>query len=222
MATKHIGFIGLLLLCSAMLHSCGCKEDSYGEELGLILPFEVTPAQDTFSQGDTLWIEANIDKHVRVLDQDATIYLEGFNFFTKLVISEISDTLERYIPNPNVLVSVGELEVLPLQTAIAYPILYEETADAYRFKAGLILEVAGLFHLGFSTRGSTLERYEHPALYTCNNNRRDQVQIYYQNSATDRERYERLFLQTKVPYLLDLIDFQRYSDFGGYTFVVSE
>ncbi|WP_425420642.1 hypothetical protein [Phaeodactylibacter xiamenensis] len=211
-----------LVGATLFLASCGCRQDSFGEQLELVIPIEVKPEQDSFRLGDTLWISADFSKNVEVRGQEKKIYLENFNFFASLVVSEISDTVERYIPNPTFVVRKGELEVLPLQTAISYPMYFVETETAYQFEAGIVLKVPGLFHLGISSSESVLERYEHPAMYACKNDRRSQVQIYYQNSVTNEERYERLFLQTEVDYLLELVDFQRYSDYGGFTFIVTE
>lgn len=175
---------------------------------------------DTFKLGDTLWIHASIDKNVVVRNSSRHIYLENFTFFTKFLISEISDSFEITNLNFHTFELIGEIDNLTLPTGIVYPIHYFESNNKYEFYGGVVLETSGLFYTRFSTSSSIFEYYDHPAIYECDNNRRSNIRVYYSNQSTSLSNYENLFLTTKVDYLLELIDYQRYKDFGGHTFYV--
>ena len=214
---------GLILTAISILFaSCGCREDDFGRHMELEVPINTYPSKDTFFVGDTLWIEAQIDKHVKVRDAASTIYLEGFNFFTDFFISEISDTVERFPHDIETAALIGEIRYLPLPTAVAYPMSYVEGADRYEFKAGVILGEEGLFFAGFSTLSLIYEEYDHPAVYACDRKRRERIDVHYKNKSTSKKSYEKLFLSTGVGYLIELVNYERYSNGGAHTFVVKE
>ena len=177
-----MGTNNIIMLCALYIFfSCGkCEEDRFGEKLELIVPINTMPGQDTFSVGDTLWLEANFSKEV------------------------------------------GRLEYLPLSTLAVYPITYVEDSDGYKFMAGVIFKEKGLFLINFNTDIGLFEspNYEHPALYTCEGNRREQVIVRYRNQSTSMENYTSLFRKTKVEYLLQLVDFEEYKNQGCITVVV--
>jgi hypothetical protein len=221
MASRIFAFcelLGLILFVSA----CGCKEDEFGDWLELEVPISTLSKKDTLHPGDTLWINADFDKAVQVRSNYSPIVLNGFNFFTKLNISEVSDTFERYDVDVSLFTEIGSIEVLPLATATAYPINYVEYRDGYRFRGGIVFEETGLFFVGFSTQSQLYDNYDHPAVYECGKNRRSEIHVHYPNRSSTRKNYEELFLKTNVGYMLELYDYQRYLDLGGHTILVKE
>ncbi|HEY3386072.1 MAG TPA: hypothetical protein VGK46_06160 [Saprospiraceae bacterium] len=217
--------VNYLLVLSAvyLFFSCGkCEEDQFGEKLELIVPINTTPSRDTFGIGDTLWIEAIFSKHIEVNNVSDKIRLDGFNFFTDLVITEISDTVENNSVHIDTIVKVGKLEYLPLSTLIVYPITFKEDQDSYSFMAGVSFKENGLYLINFNTDIGLFEypNYEHPALYACEGNRRDQVIVKYKNQSTSIKNYSTLFRKTKVDYLLNLVDFDEYRNQGCITIIV--
>ena len=211
-----------LVLIGIFLASCECKGDKYGEILELEVPITTYPMKDTFNVGDTLWIEANFDKEIHLHNSSNTIRIDSFNFFTEFSIAEISDTTENYNVDFDTIVKIGRMEYLPLQTAVVYPIIFVEDVNHYRFKAGIIINTTGLFSMGFSTPSFLYQEppYDHPVIYKCNRNRRDILEVYYNNPSTTLDAYNKLFLSTKVEYLKELVDFDRYRNGGGITIVV--
>ena len=208
----------LLALIGIFLASCDCKEDKYGEILELEVPITTYPMKDTFNVGDTLWIEANFEKDVSLYNSSNTIRLDSFNFFTEMAISEISGTTELFGIFVDTVVEIGKLSFLPLATAAVYPIQYEEDADTYRFKAGLILTSKGLFLISIITPSFLYEEeYNHPALFSCGHNKRDKIEVYYYNQSTNETTYNNLFLQTNVQYLKDLLTYEKYANSASIT-----
>jgi hypothetical protein len=214
--------INYLLVLSAvyLFFSCGkCEEDQYGENLVLIVPMTTNPSEDSLSLGDTLWIDVHIDKEVSIVNSDKTIRLDSFNFFTELFISEISGTEEDYYTPIDTFVVKGKLHYLPLPTALVYPVFYEENSDHYAFKAGIVPKKKGLYWIGFSSHILVLEEYDHPAMYLCEGNRRDDVRIHYSNSSTNQENFESIFKRNKVSYLQDE-EYDEYANVGSVALVV--
>lgn len=217
----RVVFLGFVI--PFLFQSCGeCKPDKYGELLELVVPIATSPAKDTFAVGDTLTIEANFDKEIEVYNTSNTIKLDSFIFYTDFGISEISDTFENYAVNIDTIVEIGKVGYIPLQGSAAYPIQYVEDSNGYRVKFKIVLNSKGMFWVFFSCGFFYYEpsNYDHPALYTCENNRRDQVIVYFNNSSTTIEGYNYIFLKTKVDYLLQSCDFERYSNLGSVCIIV--
>ncbi len=212
----------MLVFVSLLAWSCNCEEDSYGEVLDLVIPITTYPDKDTFHIGDTIWIEAQFNKDIRILNSTKTIRLEAFTFFTDLGIAEISGETENYQVDIDTITEIGAIDYLPLHGALAYPLTFIEEEHYYVFKGAVVLKSKGLFYLFFSTNGRFYEVpfYDHPKLYVCKNDRRDRVNVHYDNPSTSQANYEELFRQTQVDYLLDLYDYERYKNLGTISFKV--
>ena len=219
--TVYILFIFTIVLAHGCIKDC---MDLYGKTLRLEVPMTLYPLKDTFRFGDTLWIETNFSNNVLDRRSGQTILLDSFTFFTKGALSEISDTSEQFFgPELEFIKEKGEVDVLPLNVGIALPIQYAYNGDNYSFKAGIVLpDSTGLYWISFSSNREIIERYDHPALVTCDNNRRNDVLILYKNEASTQENYEQVFLNTKVDYLQELISYERYQDAGAFSFYLKQ
>ena len=217
MATKFF-ILNLCLIGTFVFTGCKeCESDEYGAELELVVPIETTPLSETIRVGDTLWITANFDKEVMLKDRPLSIRLDDFNFFTEIGVSEITDTSEHFSVEIETIEDVGQISFLTLQTALTYPVFYEEREDAYHFRGGIVFNQEGLFFVRLNTQPLLYESYEHPAMYQCGDKRRRSVRVCYANASTNVENYENIFLQTNVDYLLELMDYERYASIGAFT-----
>ncbi len=216
-------FIFYLLTIVLLLQSCGeCKPDKYGEILELVVPITTSPAKDTFATGDTILIEAHFGKLIEVYNTIHTFELDSFDFFTDFLVLEISDTVENYYSEIVTIVEVGQVGYLPLQGALTYPLTYFEDEDGYHIVFKIVLKSPGMFWVAFSTSSFLYDKpfYDHPALYVCDQNRRDRVEVYYENSSSTLNAYNEIFLKTKVDHLKKNIDFESYSKVGSHCIVV--
>lgn len=213
-----------LIVFVQLIQSCGeCKPDKYGEILELVVPINTSPAKDTFQIGDTLSIEANFDKDIEIYNTSNTIKLDSFTFFGLFGISEISDTVENYLINIDTIVEVGQVGYLPLHDdVIAYPIEFFEDDTGYHLAFKIALNTRGMFWISMVSANFFYEKsnYDHPALYICDNIRRDRIEVYYQNASTSIEAYNEIFLKTKVDYLLQVLNFDNYQKGGGISIIV--
>lgn len=214
-----IKFLFIYLIAIAVGSCTPCEDDPYGEEVIFVVPVTTSPSRDSIALGDTLWIYVYIDKEVKISSSDNTIRLDSFNFLTELFVSEISGVEEDYYSPVDTIVKNGKLDYLPLPTALAYPISYEEHPDYYLFNAGIVLKEKGIYWIGMSTHILVLEAYEHPAMYICETNRRDDVRIHYSNSSTNQKNFESIFKQTQVSYLQN-VDYEDFASVGSVAVVV--
>lgn len=218
---KTLLILGLLSFVLATIStSCQCTPDKYGDRITLEIPLKIELNSDTLNGGDTVWISANFSKEVLEKRSEETILLDDFNFFTEIGIAEISDTLERF-PSVSVVERIGSVDELPLVTAIAYPIVYEESETKYKFEVGIIIPTQpGLYSIGLSSSNLLFEEYDHPAMFQCGNDRRSVVNVNYKNDFTTRENYENIYRNTRVDYLLELISFENFQSGGAVAFYV--
>lgn len=223
MSTRFIYYLlGFYLLS---IYSCDkiCSSDEFGDDLELIIPVTTFPSRDIFHVGDTLWVEANIDKEVEVVGHSNTIYLDSFNFFSTLAISEISDTIEYSFGMSSIIVEKGRLDTLPLHGVVAYPIFYEETASNYLFRSGIILESPGIYYIGIYSPTDIFESYDHPVMYKCGERRRSNVSCTYINHSSSEQAYrELMYERSGVWYLTNKYDYEGYRKIGVHIFEVLE
>lgn len=191
----------------------------------MVVPITTSPAKDTFNFGDTLSIEAHFDKEVEIYNTAYSIRLDSFNFFGLFGISEISDTVENYQINFDTLVSVGSVGYLPLHyNVIAYPVEFYEDENGYHLAFKIVLNTKGRFWVNLTSASFLYEEpyYDHPALYACENNRRDKVNVYFLNTSTSEEAYKDIFLKTNVEYLKRLVDYDDYQKGASISFIVQK
>ena len=207
----------LLIVC--VWTGCWCKEDEYGERLDLIVPVMSTPNATTFRVGDTLYWHADFSKEVEVRGHTRPIRLDGFDFFSSFTLAEIGspDTVDfnRRIALVPMIGQIGEI----FSDQNQYPVRFRETNDAYQLSFGVILLKEGFYTAGLQSLALPRD-FDHPAAYACGNQRRGDISINFQNSATERPVFDSLYLSTPNPDLLELVDFERYRDYGGITFRV--
>jgi hypothetical protein len=215
-AGLNLAVIFSLLLIS----SCQCAPDVYGDNILLEIPISVELQSDTLNSGDTIWISASFDKEIMEMNSGRNIFLEDFQFFTELGISEISDTVQKF-PSVSTFSIMGSIEELPLITAISYPIMYEETENSYEFRGGVIApEEPGLYGIAFSSSNLLFEEYDHPAMFQCGNDHRSVVNVSYKNESTTRANYENVYFNTRIPFFLELSTFEGFQLGGSVAFYV--
>jgi hypothetical protein len=199
---------------------CDCKEDIYGEELNLSIPILIKAEHDTIELGDTVWIEMEFSKDVELDNSNKSIRLDSFNFFSELFINEISGNEENYYVSIDSVVITGVMNYLPLPTALSRPIQYEENDLLYSFKASIIIKQRGLFWIGMASSRTIFDSYEHPALYMCDRNKRDIVNIQYHNPYTNIDNFENQFLKTNVAHLRNSTDYLEFESVGSIVVVI--
>ena len=93
---------------------------------------------------------------------------------------------------------------------LLYSLKADKMADykLYEKRKGYIYRKG--YKMGKSTR----------ALYICENNRRDRIEVYFQNDNTSIENYNEIFLKTNVDYLLESVDFDSFQKGGGIGIIV--
>lgn len=203
-----------------MLQSCDCTDvDEFGDRTIVEVPIESSPAQTSFSVGDTIWWSGDFSNQVTVEGVDQRLDLEGFDFFATFVIRHIPLSAELVDSAVEVFVDTGSLTFINGDEFLDYSIGMIETNGRYKFKFGIVLRKTGVYLSAVNTLFD-FDFYDHPALYACERTRREDFRIRYTNSATDRNAYETI-LEPNIEAGASST-FEKYADVGSITFVVTE
>lgn len=221
MDIKQIIKFGLLFVMLSLFYSCGC-DDEHGNRFHMVVPFNSMTKGDTITTNDTIYFSTNFSKDVELEGQESTVFLENFNFHTKLIVSDLSDTLSNYNYRFSAIEDIGDIDTLLRVNSFSFPLRYHEDLTSYSFSGGLVIRDPGIYYLRWSTnRGIIGDYYDHPALYQCEDDRRSDIRVLYRNESSTQENYDKLFQKTKDPVYLSLT-YDEYRNFGGHTFVVVE
>ncbi len=201
--------------------SCEC-DDPYPSPFILEVPINTITKSDTLHVGDTIWIEADFSKQVSFYNSNQSIWLDSFSFFSQIGLNEISGETESKEFNLATFSTEGKIS--KISNNFAFPIEYIEYTNSYRFRGGLVIGTPGLFSIAIYTIQDLLwdNVTNHPALINCRGNNRIDSEIFYINEATTENNFNNVFRKSKVDYILDLVDYEEYSQAAGYAFVVEE
>lgn len=211
------------LLCFLVASlACGCScDDMYGDDLLVVVPVHINHSKDTISTNDTVSITFQFRKTIELQNAKVdSVRLEGFNFFSKLIVSEVSDTLENYSFDIFIAERIGELEPNTLFSIFAYQLYFEESSQNYTMIVDFCIKEEGVYLLHFDSFPTLFESYNHPWLKMCDGDQRN-VDISYSNSNTNITNFEFFLMNTKVDYLQDT-QFDMYKKYGAQTFIVVE
>ncbi len=131
---------------------CNCKDKNCPDALFYQVPYTLTPAQDTFNLGDTIWIEMDFPEEMTDVNGGIKNTFRNYDFRIEL-------GCERIDVNPGQAKTVDFLrfhEVLGRDSIInlpgagvsGYRIFPIFQNGSYRFKCGLITEKKGFFTFG--------------------------------------------------------------------------
>ncbi|PHI20960.1 hypothetical protein CEQ90_04545 [Lewinellaceae bacterium SD302] len=205
------------------LVSCdNCKPDQFGPNVELIIPVNITVPSDTITTIDTILLSANFGKDIEIFETNKKAYLEGFNFFTEIKLSNISGESQLFDIDIFLDATVGEVSTLPLPTARSYPIIFFENEDSYSFSAKLVVKEPGTFRVNFGSSLNSLLSSDHPFVYQCGDKKRVTLYVSYRNTLTHEEEFNEIYRSTQVESLLELVDYEGYAKGGTRSFVVEE
>jgi hypothetical protein len=111
------------------------------------IPITLTPAKDSFSIGDTIWIETQFSDYM--LDQNSNMMykLEDFNFFREIdfVQMDISPFLDADTFF-DIVIDKGEANLLMINNSLSLiEIIDSYQNNLYEFRLGFIPKEVGLF-----------------------------------------------------------------------------
>lgn len=119
-------------------------------EIRFEIPYTLSPAIDTFSIGDTIWIEGILPNMLEDLNSKEMINITDFNFKTRIGIysfttSEfnLADFSFEYINTK------GAFEHHTTGTILVTKLIYEKEENQKAFKVGMIPIAPGGFYISF-------------------------------------------------------------------------
>ena len=221
MDTRYI----LLLTVLSIFLACDCEdEDPYGKRVAVEVPILSTPAQSSFTVGDTIWWSGDFSEQVKVENVEPRMSLPDFDFFALFNLQLLPEGQLITESAIDVFALTGDVVFRNSNSASFYEIDMVEADERYKFEFGIVLRQPGIYLAGITTNGLLYDFYEHPAMYNydCIGGRREDFRIHYLNSSTNRSAYDSIFATEVSDALLAITPFERYAIVGSVSFVVTE
>ncbi len=144
-------FLLLIVAISAIFLGCpgkDCNDEGY-IEYNFQLPFSVSPQQDTFQVGDTIWVIADFSDEVLDLNSGEKYLLEDFSFNSELGNAKIDTTpflSSGWFDDLTFFGETGKFTRYSYSTGgIANFFEYVYTDHRYKVKMGIVPIQTGLF-----------------------------------------------------------------------------
>lgn len=153
---KRLNILTISIIAIFLLNSSTCtKNDNCGHSHKFSIPFSLSPANDSFLIGDTIWIAAEFSDELLDSNDNKKYKLEDIDFFTDFAFSKIDvspfiDADDKF----QTIQLLGQLEFVPLSitpstSILAVDYLYEK--NTYKVKFGFIPREVGLFTIGIAS-----------------------------------------------------------------------
>lgn len=136
-----LGF-GSLLSCNRKKKECDGKTGLY---FNFDIPYTITPMHDTFSTGDTIWMEFYFSNQLYNKANSKTYTVNNFEF---KMYSDISDLFTNTVRPTNaftMLNSLGFIDSTEDRHGALFHINTQMEGNIYTWKAGFILHKKGLY-----------------------------------------------------------------------------
>jgi hypothetical protein len=146
MMKKIIVIIYILILSGCWIVK---PDDDCFTDLSLSYSVTITPAQDTFRIGDTLWVEHTVPDTFIDFKSNIKYTTEGYNTPMVIIFEETFSPYPLSAPQYfKTIASIGSIETVLLgNTPWLFKARYDSTTTPKTFRVGFIAEKAGLFIL---------------------------------------------------------------------------
>ncbi len=216
-------FLLLIVAISAIFLGCpgkDCNDEGY-IEYNFQLPFSVSPQQDTFQVGDTIWVIADFSDEVLDLNSGNTFLLEDFSFNSELNNAKIDTTpflSSGWFDDLLFFGEVGKLTRHAFSTGgIANFFEYEYTDHKYKVKIGIVPIQPGLFLLAFHSHIPDERLINFNLVSGCKDER---YKINYFMNEGNENHFE--MLQHSQDSIIRSYTLDHFNMAGGYVFAVVE
>ena len=146
---KNIGYLWVLCICMWLSSSCNRNkkecEGSFGIFYNFDIPYTITPMQDTFSVGDTIWMELNFSNKLYNKANGKTYTVNDFEFKMYSDISDLFTNTVRPTHEFTMLDNLGHIDSSADRNGPLFHINTQMEGDVYTWKAGFILLKKGLY-----------------------------------------------------------------------------
>ncbi len=185
--------IGVIFLFQGNCFSC--KNDDCPTGLKFRTPYSVYPMLDTFSVGDTLWVEMNFPTELTDEANTLTAQFDNYDFNFELGCNQIDiDPIYGYateIVDFQSLLGKGESNIYGSFSVYGITPTFEN--GYYKFKSILILKNSGLFALALDPFNDPYEAFNVP-------NTECKAQIWGVLTNTDQNNYFMLKYASSLAY----------------------
>jgi len=150
--------IVLVLTCAS------CKDKNCPDYLQYQVPYTVSPIQDTFDIGDTIWIEMNFADQLTDLRGGIANTFSDFDFNLHLECGrfDIDPPQGKAVSFMDAIAFEGEIAstILPMSGVSFYKIVPFYIEQTYSFKGAVVLKQQGTFLCGISPSSGRADPFE--------------------------------------------------------------
>lgn len=180
------------------------------------VPYSISPMKDTFNVGDSIWV--NLDFKEELTDENGGVTNVFRNYDFRFRVS--SDKMDIDPPlaqtanffDLHSITGSDSLISLPISNISVFSISTVELVGIYKYQGVFILKEKGLFWFGL---GTTSDTGKFGISGNCS-----KVPVYIGSRVTNESENNYHMLQWAANSAYHNIDAKRFSDYGGYCFVV--
>ena len=208
-----------LIFTTILLFSACNPECDKTIEYKFQIPMTLTPAQDTFSIGDTIWIHSSFSEEMLDLNSNKSYALEDFNFYTIFNFAQIDiNPFGHANTHFEIIILDGEATLIPRSNSSSIiEIGYNYEDKIYKANFGFIPKQNGLFHFVADSQIAFWGFDREIDLSPCKNERVEF--IYKMNDGIDNN-YEHIALSPDS--LIRTTTKEIYDEYAQYGFYVVE
>ena len=209
---RYIIFLPFILICFNACFISG--KDCFKDHL-FTIDFNISPAQDTFHVGDTIWISSTIPEELLDEENQKLTNVSDINFPILFNANQIDTSdfapAEHYF---DYLIEEGELFFQNISTWVTIDLMYEQIGKQQKIRFGIIPQRAANIQLSFYSLTEELEAI-HPS------NCVGKTLLHYNVNGGDAEANHYYFIEeSNNPWIKITKD--AYEIEGVYSFAVME
>jgi hypothetical protein len=172
----------------------------------------ISPALDTVSIGDTLWLQSIIPEFLKDQISGEDIQVSNFDFNVKMTINRMdiigTPDAEKEFTYINL---KGSIDVVPLSSVILASVHYEYSGINNELIAGIVPEEKGLYQIVFYNLREDLTNVS-----VSSGNCSESIVVEYEMNGNSTDNNYNLLLNSPGP----IATFESFKHDGGYAFVV--
>lgn len=215
---KQISLILIPLLVLALTTGCkkttGC-EGGLRADIRFEIPVNIYPAKDTFSIGDTIWIEQSFSDNLQDKNNTKNTYsINNIDLYSNLGITNLNTSFPAISYDDPYLITYTGQTTDNNVGSVKYQVLYigyTYEANTYKYKAAFIVEKTGFYLIKFFSYADG----DDMNLTNCTN---EKVTIDYTTNREDNNNYN--MLQYAVDDYYSSWTIEEFNKNGGYCFHV--
>lgn len=201
----------------ALISSCGRCEKGGRTDHWYDLPVNITPSKDTFSIGDTIWIENSFNDVLLNKNYNKTYTIKDFDFKSNMVIKDLNTPkYATSYKDPKLITIEGTTTGANIGT-VDYQVLYigyDYANNQYKYKVAFVVDKPGFYYLGFFSYRTGVNRDDIDITECPSEN----MKVTYKTNNHGDNNYE--MVKNAVDPTFSVLSKEEFDENGGYCFYI--